>query len=400
MVKRFVDPFFPNRPVDDPNRFAGRAAQVEEAIDSLFQIANNNPKHTIITGDRGIGKSSLLFQTRLVAQGDNRLPERLGIDLGCEKHDFVCATHDAAPDQDVGTLASGLLRDLESVAGRFLKNLKLELNLGGILTVGQKTPEHVSIADIVHGFCNQVNSVLTQINREGKSGLLFFIDEIDRLSPDCGAATFFKLTTEKLARDGSLRVGFICAGITGAIQEMENEHASIFRVFRDILIPRLEPIEVEQILNDGFSKIGSTYDKSIVDNTVELCSGFPEPVHIMGSEMLSVDNDRHINEEDFRHAKEKVITEVRRNKLNSMLQQAGSGRYQDIVNIMAGYDKAYVPLSHISSELDLEQSKFSVNMGELIKKNIITRVDRGVYCFVDPLLKEYIRAFGPISYET
>lgn len=400
MAKRFIDPFFPNRPVDDPNRFAGRVPQVEEAIDSLFQIANSNPKHTIITGDRGIGKSSLLFQTRLVAQGDNRLPERLGVDLGCEAFDFVCASHDSAPDQDVGILASGLLRDLESVAGRILKNLKLEITLGGILTVGQKTPEEASIADIVHNFCTQVNKVLGEINNKGKSGLLFFIDEMDRLPPECGAATFFKLTTEKLARDGALKTGFICAGITGAIQEMETEHASIFRVFRDILIPRLEAPEVEQILNDGFRKVGCSYEASIAKKTVALSAGFPEPVHIMGSEMLSVDSDNHIDDQDFIDAKEKVIKEVRRNKLYSMLQQAGSGRYQDIVNTMAAYEKTYVPVSHISSTLKLEQSQFSVNMGELIKKNIITRVDRGVYCFVDPLLKEYILAFGPISYDT
>jgi predicted transcriptional regulator of viral defense system len=67
---------------------------------------------------------------------------------------------------------------------------------------------------------------------------------------------------------------------------------------------------------------------------------------------------------------------------------------------MARFEKTHVPVSHISKELNLEQNQFSVNMGELIKKNVITRVDRGVYCFVDPLLKEYIRAFGPVSFDT
>jgi formylglycine-generating enzyme required for sulfatase activity len=73
--------------VHTDRRFAGRQTQVDEAIDSLYQIANGNPKHTIITGDRGIGKSSLLLQTRLVAQGNNRLPKRLGVDIGCDAYD-------------------------------------------------------------------------------------------------------------------------------------------------------------------------------------------------------------------------------------------------------------------------------------------------------------------------
>ncbi len=105
MRDRFIDPFFPSRPVKDPDRFAGRSSQVDEVIDSLYQIANGNPKHSIITGDRGIGKSSMLVQTRGVAEGDNRLPNRLKIHLGVPSHDFLCAWHDAAPDQDVGHLA-------------------------------------------------------------------------------------------------------------------------------------------------------------------------------------------------------------------------------------------------------------------------------------------------------
>ncbi len=400
MAKRFVDPFFPNRPVDDPARFAGRITQVDEAVDSLFQIANRNPRHTIITGDRGIGKSSLLFQIRRVAQGDNRLPQRLGIDTGVEAFDFVCASHDAAPDQDVGILASGLLRDLQSTVRNFLDKFTLELNLGGVVNVGQKTPADTSIVDIVHGFCGQVENTFRGIEKQNKTGLLFFIDEVDRLPLDCGIATFFKLVTEKLARDGWTKTGFVCAGITGAVQDMENEHASIFRVFRDILIPRLEPGEIEQILNDGFKNVSCTYEPDVIRRTIELCAGFPEPVHIIGSEMVSVDSDGCIDIADFENAKLKVINEVRRNKLQGMLQQAGAGRYQQILNAMATYDKNYVPLHHISSKLNLEQNQFSVNMGDLIKKNVVSRVKRGVYTFVDPLLREYIRTFGPINYDS
>ena len=49
MPKRFVDPFFPNRPVDDPDRFSGREDYVEEVVDALFQTVNENPVHPLIT---------------------------------------------------------------------------------------------------------------------------------------------------------------------------------------------------------------------------------------------------------------------------------------------------------------------------------------------------------------
>lgn len=399
MTKRFIDPFFPNRPVDDPERFSGRIMQVEEAIDSLFQVLNGNPKHSIITGDRGIGKSSLLLQIRLVAEGDNRLPRRLGIDLGVEKYNFLCAWHDASSDQNVATLASGLLRDTQNNFNKLFDKITLEVTVGGIIKIGEKPSTSTSISDIVHLFCKEVIKISESLQKK-QSGLVFFIDEIDRLPINCGVATFFKLVAEKLSRDNCKNVAFFSAGITGAIQKLEEEHASIFRVFRDILIPRLDEHEVSQILTDGFTRSDRRCSQDVISCTYDLCAGFPEPVHLMGSEMLSVCQGRDIEFNDFQQAKEKVVTDVRRNKLQGLLRIAGSGKYQEILGAMAKHDAIYVPLSHISNIIGLEQNQYSVNMGHLIDKNVITRVDRGVYMFVDPLLKEYIRAFGTISFDT
>ncbi len=80
-----------------------------------------------------------------------------------------------------------------------------------------------------------------------------------------------------------------------------------------------------------------------------------------------------------------------------MLKSAGSGKYQHILAAMAKYKSQNVPLAHISKEIDYEQNQYSTNMSNLVKRNIVSLVDRGVYCFVDPLLKEYINRFGVIT---
>ena len=137
-TKRFFDPFTPNRPVDDPEKFAGREEQVDEIVDSLFQIANNNPKHTIITGDRGIGKSSLLLQTKLVGTGVNHLPDRLDIDKGVDRFDFVIAWHDADTNQTPEDITIGLLRDLQQTASTIFSKLNIELDIAGFIKVAKK----------------------------------------------------------------------------------------------------------------------------------------------------------------------------------------------------------------------------------------------------------------------
>ncbi|WP_218959066.1 hypothetical protein [Baaleninema simplex] len=83
-----------------------------------------------------------------------------------------------------------------------------------------------------------------------------------------------------------------------------------------------------------------------------------------------------------------------------MLKLAGSGKYQFILEAMAEHNGPNVPLSFISDKIGLAQNQYSINMSTLVDRGIINRLDKGVYGFVDPLLKEYIREFGIISVST
>lgn len=394
MSKRFVDPFFPNRPVDDPSRFTGRSDQVDEVVDSLYQVANDNPKHTIITGDRGIGKSSLLLQTRNLAEGQNALTDRLEIELGVSEYNFITLWHDADYDQAPGDITLGILRELDGELRNAFKNIDLKLNISGFLEISQKSKETHSISELVGEFCRRLEGAANKAKAKGRDGILLFIDELDRVDPESGIGSFFKLSSEKMNREGVKNVAFFCAGITGAVQTLEEDHESISRTFRDIRIPLLSEDETESILVNGFDELGVKYDKGVPELVYELANGFPEPVHLLGSEMLSVEHGGYITKDDFAEAKEKVVGDVKRNKLASLLQKAGSGKYQTILDAMAQYEKREVPLRHISDVTGYEQNQYSSNMGTLIERSIIKRVDTGIYSFVDPLLKVYIQSFG------
>lgn len=397
MKKRFVDPFFPNRPVDDPNRFSGREEQVDEVIDALYQIANGNPKHTIITGDRGIGKSSLLYQSKLLAMGNNTLATRFKLDLGINKYNFITVWHDIDQDQNLKKIIYGLLKDLQTKLSKILKKMNFELDLGGILTISKNEDTDISIAEYVELFYGQVAKAYEEVKKTDKNGIIFFVDEIDRIPPETGIASFFKLAAEKLNREGLKNIGFICAGITGAVQKLETEHASILRTFRDIPIPRLGLEDSRNILQKGFDSVGYTYEEEIFSSAFHLGAGFPEPIHLLGSEMLSVTDTNKITMNDFDNATKKIIEDVRRNELTALLKKAGYGKYQLILKAMAQFDNSNVPLNYISKEIKLEQNEYSTNIANLINREIIERVDKGIYCFVNPLLKEYIRNFGIID---
>lgn len=383
----------PNRPIDDPDRFIGREEQVDEAIDSLFQISQGNPKHTIITGDRGIGKSSLLLQSKLLATGDNRLAQRHGIDLGIAKYNYLVAWHDVDHGQGPSDMMIGLLKDLDSKISSFLRGLKIEINLGEFIKIAKEEEREKSITEISYEFVERIKRIYNKL-QESESGILLCIDELDRAKQNSGIASFFKITCEKLARENIKRMAFFCSGITGAIQELEEEHASILRTFRDIPIPRFTKPEVAEILKTNFDKVHYQYDDQVFEKCYELTAGIPEPIHLLGSEMVSVDTDQNITILDYDNAVNKLVKDVRKNKLESLLKKAGGGKYQKILLSMAQYPKKMVPLDHIAKKLKEEQNQFSTNMSTLVKREIIIRIDAGIYTFSDPLLKEYISIFG------
>jgi Cdc6-like AAA superfamily ATPase len=71
MDERRVNPFCPNGAIA-PGMFAGRLTEIEAIETSLIQAKGENSVNLLITGERGIGKTSLLQYAEVVAEG--RLP--------------------------------------------------------------------------------------------------------------------------------------------------------------------------------------------------------------------------------------------------------------------------------------------------------------------------------------
>jgi Cdc6-like AAA superfamily ATPase len=398
MKPRFVDPFTPNRPVDDPERFFGRGEPVNEMIDSLYQVMSGNPKHSIVTGDRGVGKSSLLTQIHLSATGDNRLTDRLRVDRGKPKFDFVTVWHDVDATQSAFDLANAILSKFENSFQKFISGFKLEIDLAGFGKLGRDKQNILNMTQLIDEFVGRMVKINHEAEEARKDGILIFIDELDRIRADSMIASFFKLTCERMAREGLKKVAFVCAGITGAVQKLEDEHASVLRTFRDVPLPRFEKMEVAEILSAGFSAANHIQRvTALSERAWEVTVGLPEPTHLLGSEMLSVDTDGILKDEDFDAAIRKIVTDVRKNKLASLLARAGGGKYQKIVEAIAAHDKKIVPLDFIAKTIGQEQSQFSTNMSTLVEREIVFKPSTGYYAFTDPMLKEFIKVNGVLS---
>ena len=136
-----VNPFRPNSPVA-PGMFVGRLAQVEALEEALLQTRAGRPKGFMLTGERGIGKTSLLQYFKWVGQGH--------ISIGdSNKVNFLVVELDLdASSTDVGLIHRvelGLKRELSKTepARSFLSNgwefLKRVEAFGVSLRDGERT---------------------------------------------------------------------------------------------------------------------------------------------------------------------------------------------------------------------------------------------------------------------
>lgn len=401
-----VDPFTPNTPIDEPARFSGRENELQAIIDALFQTAHGNPRHFAITGARGIGKTSALHMAARVASGDRELLTRLEIDTGGLVFNMAAVIHTANRGETVETVANALLAELHRTFTRrkwTTTGLTWEINLKLFRVGGVLTPAEVP--QIVEQLVDALEGAARRLNDEGVNGVLLMIDEVDRIThvPSAGAsaepveaglASFLKVLSERLSARGLLRVGICLCGVEGFLQVLRNEHQSVERVFRDVLIPPLTNAQAEQIIVRALERVRVTSSEEARRRIVKLSGNYPEPVHLIGSEAFRGDSDGHIDSADVDRALDLVVRHVRANYLSDIVSRANSGRDQDILRAMAGIDGDVKAVADVGRELNLSPQAFGSNMTRLKRNGILRRERKGQYRFIDPLLEIYIRRVG------
>ncbi len=95
-----INPFRPNSPVN-PGMFVGRLTELEKLETALLQTRVGQPTNFMLTGERGIGKTSLLDYLKDVATG--------ATDIGDQEVRFLVLETDI----DQKTTPLGLVRKIE-----------------------------------------------------------------------------------------------------------------------------------------------------------------------------------------------------------------------------------------------------------------------------------------------
>lgn len=286
--------FTPAYAIEDADRFAGRQEQLERVGMAL----QSRGTQIVIYGNRGVGKSSLARQLAGLARGDqliidrltikpHELPDWLVINLECD---------DTIPD--IKALVLRLLTDDTALAPWIpfrVEKTTVSTEAGAglqvkVLNISGKAAENSTMereevqGDLYATFSNAIMHIIE--SGVTKHGILFIIDEIDRVASRTELASVIR------SRASDDRVKFALVGVGTTPQELILNHESIVRQISDgcVEMPPMSDAELKQIFENAHRVLAAdqiTFTEEAQDWIIGIAKGHPYYVHLLGKHSLS-----------------------------------------------------------------------------------------------------------------
>ncbi|MFD2101605.1 AAA family ATPase [Flagellimonas iocasae] len=304
-----INPFNPNSP-SGPGMFAGRLHEIETIEKLLLQTKANKGHGFLLTGQRGIGKTSLLNLVKYQAEGD--------IEVNGEKLNFLVVDIDISKDTTQHTLIKKIELALKRKLARTEKTRavfgEIWSFIGRVEAVGVKidTSSNGKSELIFEEFCYSLADTLNRVTKAKENsvfdnsydGLLIMIDEADNACSELDLGTFVKLLYERLQKEGTQHLMIGVSGLPQIKRILLDSHPSSLRIFEELNLDRLEEPDIKYIIKkvldhsseaNGFStKIVERAEKLLIN----LSEGFPHFIHQYGYSAFDLSDGKTINEDD------------------------------------------------------------------------------------------------------
>lgn len=238
---RLRNAFTPSQPITDWSRFAGRT----EMLTQLIRATEDGRLHTVLYGERGIGKTSILHVFAQAARNARYLVSYVSCGAGSDFDEMFRAVADDIP----------LL--YHSSYGPTSPEAERGATFASLLPDGEISVRQAS------DLCAKLTG----------TRILIILDEFDRVESRAlrrSVAEFLKNLSDR-----SVRVQLIIAGVAANLTELVEHVPSIQRnVFALEAVPLSEG-ETRLLVKTGEAAAGVAYEDSAVGFIVALSNGLP-----------------------------------------------------------------------------------------------------------------------------
>lgn len=288
------NPFKPNNPIYS-GLFAGRIDEIKRIDDALYQTSFGNPTNLLFTGERGIGKTSLLLLTKFFAQGE--------IVFEKKKHNYLTLQMSLNSDLNQLSFILKFKNVLQREIHKIYKTKKLiddvwgfvkRLEVSGCKINTNDTSEvQLIIDDFVFSVVETVKT-LKNHKENAKEGIVILIDEVDTASRDLNLGGFLKNLSEILVSENCNNVLFILTGLPTVTDVLRNSHESSLRLFDELTLQPLSYEDVKYVVRRAIEEIKEKEPENVICVTEEafksfheLSEGYPHFLQQLGFTVIS-----------------------------------------------------------------------------------------------------------------
>lgn len=378
ILKDTTSPFTPGRPVP-LEFFVGRSGEIDRLVRKVRDSATaRRVEVAFVTGERGIGKSSLasfvrhLGEKEHAALGVHALLGGVSTIEGAVKRIF---------DQLLKDHSEGKL--FESFKGLFDKHIR-KVGLFGI-SLEFDAPDR-ELRGLADNFSTALRNLLSKVPE--RKGLILILDDVNGLAGSEVFANWFKSLVDEIStarKPIPLCVFFV--GLDERRRSLIARQPSLARVFDPVEIRAWSEDESREFFSSAFEKAGVQCSEKALSTMTTYAGGLPVLAHEIGDSAFSVDRDGAIDEEDAMNGVLAAADVVGRRYLDPMVYSSiRSPRYRAILRRMAReLSYARFTRAQIRESLPREEKRVFDNFLTKMKKLSVIEEDpekgRGCYRF-------------------
>ncbi len=387
-IKTKESPFTPGRPVP-VEYFVARHKEIERLERAIRQAASGRNENIFITGERGIGKSSLASFARYLAEKD---------------YSFVgahCPLGSARSLEDVtrtvfqsfmeGCVEKTVFDKLRGIFQKYIKDVTL-------FGVGVEfTDDKSDLRGLVDNFLPALRKIYDETQRDGKKGLLLILDDLNGITDVPEFSRFLKSFVDGLATSHRpLPLLLVLVGIPDRREDLMKHQPSVARIFDVVDLPVMNEDESGDFFTKTFGKKSVTLDEEALSLMVRMSGGYPMLMHEVGDAVFWQDTDNQVDITDARQGIFEAARNVGKKYIGAQVATVLRNEIYRSILLRMG-QKTPIGVSFTRRELlkekasDKEYKNLDNFLNKVKKLGIMKAGDAHGECrFVNPLYHLYI----------